>query len=130
MTSQPRPLSPHLQVYSFQITMMMSIVHRATGVLLSFAALAMIGWLLALAHGPEAYEQWRSLLTSIPGQVLLFASTAALVYHLLNGLRHLVWDSGRALDIPSVYRGGYAVLLLAFVITLGLWLAAFPGGVA
>lgn len=110
--------------------MMMSIVHRASGVLLSFAALAMIGWLLALAQGPAAYEQWRALITSIPGQVLLFASTASLVYHLLNGLRHLVWDSGRALDIPSVYRGGYAVLLLAFVITLGLWLAAFPGGVA
>lgn len=130
MTSQPRPLSPHLQVYSWQMTMMLSIVHRASGVLLSFAALAMIGWLLALAQGPAAYEQWRALITSIPGQVLLFASTASLVYHLLNGLRHLVWDSGRALDIPSVYRGGYAVLLLAFVITLGLWLAAFPGGVA
>ncbi|PIQ37408.1 MAG: succinate dehydrogenase, cytochrome b556 subunit [Lysobacterales bacterium CG17_big_fil_post_rev_8_21_14_2_50_64_11] len=130
MTSQQRPLSPHLQVYSWQITMMMSIAHRASGVLLAFAALAMVGWLLALANGPAAYEQWRALLTSLPGQLLLFAATAALVYHLLNGVRHLVWDTGRALDIPSVYRGGYAVLLLALVITLGLWLAAFPGGVA
>lgn len=130
MTTQQRPLSPHLQVYRWQLTMVMSIAHRASGVLLSLGALGLVGWLLALASGPEAYAQWQTMASSLPGQVVLFALAAALVYHLLNGIRHLLWDTGRALDIPSVYRTGYAVWVLTIVLTAGIWYAALNGGAA
>ncbi|MDP1696450.1 MAG: succinate dehydrogenase, cytochrome b556 subunit [Xanthomonadaceae bacterium] len=130
MTTHQRPLSPHLQVYRWQITMLMSIAHRASGVLLTIGALGLVGWLLALASGPVAYEQWRAMASSLAGQMVLFALCAALVYHLLNGLRHLLWDSGRALDIPSVYRTGYTVWALTLVFTAGIWYAALSGGAA
>jgi succinate dehydrogenase / fumarate reductase cytochrome b subunit len=130
MTTQQRPLSPHLQVYRWQITMLMSIAHRASGVLLAIGALGLVGWLLALAAGPAAYEQWRAMAASLPGQIVLFALSSALVYHLLNGLRHLLWDTGRALDIADVYRTGYAVWVLTIVLTAGIWYAALSGGVA
>src|SRR3546814_20885151 len=80
MTTHQRPLSPHLQVYRWQITMLMSIAHRASGVLLSLGALGLVGWLLALAAGPAAYEQWRAMAASLPGQIGFFAPSAALVY--------------------------------------------------
>jgi len=130
MTTQQRPLSPHLQVYRWQITMLMSIAHRASGVLLSIGALALVGWLLALAAGSATYEQWRVMASSLPGQIVLFALSAALVYHLLNGLRHLLWDTGRALDIVDVYRTGYTVWVLTIVLTAGIWYAALSGGAA
>ncbi len=130
MTTQQRPLSPHLQVYRWQITMLMSIAHRASGVLLAIGALGLVGWLLALAAGPAAYEQWRAMAASLPGQIVLFALSAALVYHLLNGLRHLLWDTGRALDIADVYRTGYTVWVLTIVLTAGIWYAALTGGAA
>lgn len=110
--------------------MLMSIAHRASGVLLSLGALGLVAWLLVVASGPDAYQQWRAVASSLPGQVVLFAHAAALVYHLLNGLRHLLWDSGRALDIPSVYRTGYTVWVLTFVLTAGIWVAALNGGAA
>lgn len=128
MSGQHRPLSPHLQIYRWQITMTMSILHRATGIVLALGALGVAGWLLALAGDAETYAAVSGLLASLPGRLVLFAFSAALVYHLLNGIRHLVWDAGRGLELPQVYAGGYAVAVLTVALTAGLWLLA--GGLA
>lgn len=125
-----RPLSPHLTVYRPQLTMVLSISHRISGVALAAGALGLVTWLLALASGPAAYAQWLVVAGSLPGRLVLFAMSLALVYHLLNGLRHLLWDSGRAMDIPSVYRTGYAVVGLTLMLTAALWVAALGGGAA
>ena len=124
MTQHPRPLSPHLQVYRWQITMAMSIFHRITGVALAIAALGLAIWLIALAGSDALFAQVSALLASLPGQVVLIAASAGLIYHLLNGIRHLIWDAGRGMSIPAVYRGGYAVIVLTVLLTVGIWLLA------
>ena len=130
MATRERPLSPHLQVYRWQITMTMSILHRVTGVILTVGAFALAWWLLALAAGGEAYANAAACLASPLGKLALFGFTLALVYHLFNGVRHLLWDAGWGFDIPDVYRSGWAVAVLTFVFTAAIWLAAWPGGAA
>ena len=130
MSMRARPLSPHLQVYRWQLTMLLSIAHSASGVALSVGALGLVAWLLAVAAGPASYAQWQALAGSLPGQTVLFLMSMALVYHLLNGLRHLLWDTGRAMDIPSVYRTGYTVLVLTVLLTSAIWAVALSGGAA
>lgn len=127
MSTHARPLSPHLQVYRFQLTMLMSILHRVTGVFLALGALLFVFWLLALAVGPEAFASAQVMLAALPGRFALFAFSAALIYHFLNGIRHLAWDTGKGLDIPGVYRSGYTVWVLTVVMTAGLWLLAGSG---
>jgi succinate dehydrogenase / fumarate reductase cytochrome b subunit len=121
MTTDPRPLSPHLQVYRWQLTSVLSILHRATGVALSVGTILLVWWLVAAAEGPEAYAQVQGFLGSWVGLVLLFGWTIALYYHLCNGLRHLWWDTGRGLELRSVYAGGWAVLAATVVLTLLSW---------
>lgn len=128
MATQERPLSPHLQVYRPQITSVMSILHRATGVVLALGALVLAGWLVAAASSPGAFESLQAVLASVPGQVALFAFSACLVYHFLNGIRHLAWDAGHGYDIPKVYASGYAVIALAIVLTAVLWYFGFTAG--
>ena len=125
-----RPLSPHLQVYRWQITMTMSILHRATGMGLALGAVGLVWWLMAVATGGETYDRAMAFLGSPFGLFLLAGFSLALVYHLLNGIRHLLWDAGWGFDIPDVYRSGWAVAVLTFVFTAAIWLAAWPGGVA
>jgi succinate dehydrogenase / fumarate reductase cytochrome b subunit len=122
-----RPLSPHLQVYRWQITMVMSILHRASGVALTVGAFALAWWLLAVAAGGAAHAEAARWLASPVGRMLLFVFSLALVYHLLNGIRHLLWDAGWGLDIPDVYRSGYAVTALTVVFTAAIWLVALGG---
>jgi succinate dehydrogenase / fumarate reductase cytochrome b subunit len=121
MMSDPRPLSPHLQVYRWQLTSVLSILHRATGVALSAGAVVLLWWLIAAAQGPQSYAVVQAFLGSWIGLVLLFGWSLALFYHLCNGLRHLWWDTGRGLDLPSVYRSGWAVLAGAALLTLIAW---------
>lgn len=128
MATQERPLSPHLQVYKPQLTSTMSILHRATGVVLALGALLFAAWLVAVAGGAEVFELARAALASVVGKVTLFALSACLVYHLLNGIRHLAWDAGYGFDIPKAYASGYAVLVLAVLITAGLWWAGLAMG--
>ena len=92
--TRERPLSPHLQVYRWQITMTMSILHRASGVILTFGAFALAWWLMAVATGGESYDRAARCLASPFGKLILFGFSLALVYHLLNGIRHLLWDAG------------------------------------
>lgn len=129
MATQERPLSPHLQVYKPQITSVMSILHRMTGVVLALGALVLCAWLVAAAGSAQGFVAFSGWMGSPVGKLALFVFSACLVYHFLNGLRHLAWDSGRGYDIPRVYASGYAVLVLSVVITGALWWFAL-GGVA
>ena len=99
MRSADRPLSPHLQIYRWQLTSVLSILHRASGVTLSAGTILLVWWLIAAASGPEAYEGVQDFLGSWIGLLLLFGWTLSLFYHLCNGIRHLVWDTGHALDL-------------------------------
>lgn len=123
MRSADRPLSPHLQVYRWQLTSVLSILHRAAGVVLSAGSILLVWWLVAAASGPEAYEGVQDFLGSWLGLLLLFGWTVSLFYHLCNGIRHLVWDTGHALDLHSTYRGGWAVLAATGALTLAAWVA-------
>ncbi len=125
MALRERPLSPHLQVYRWQLTSVMSILHRASGVLLTFGALGMAGWLLALDAGGDRYARAAHLLASPFGLIVLFAVSLALVYHLLNGVRHLLWDMGWGFEIADTYRSGWAVAVLSVVFTAAIWFAVF-----
>ena len=119
-----RPLSPHLQIYRWQITMAMSILHRATGVGLLLGGVLVVWWLLAAATGPEYFDFVDGLITSWLGLLVLLGLTWALCYHLLNGIRHLVWDTGRGFDLETVDKSGMAVAAGSAVLTVLLWLLA------
>ncbi len=128
MTHPQRPLSPHLQVYRWQITMLMSILHRASGVILTLGAFGLAWWLLAVAAGGEAYSDAADRLASPMGLLALAGFSLALVYHLLNGIRHMLWDAGWGLEIPEIYRSGYTVAALTVLLTAAIWLVALRGG--
>lgn len=116
------------QTYRFQITSVMSFLHRVTGIVASFGAFVLAWWLLSVAQGGEAYLRAAECLGSPLGKLALFAFTLSVVYHLLNGIRHLMWDAGIGFDIPEVYRSGYTVLALAAVLTALIWFVALRGG--
>ncbi|MCI0430709.1 MAG: succinate dehydrogenase, cytochrome b556 subunit [Rhodospirillales bacterium] len=118
---RPRPLSPHIQIYSWQLTSVLSILHRVTGLALTAGALLLVWWLLAAASGPEAFERVSAVLASVPGRVLLFGWTLAFFYHLANGIRHLWWDTGRGMELPSVYRSGWVVVAFTVAASLAAW---------
>ena len=128
MATRERPLSPHLQVYRWQITMTMSILHRVTGVGLVIGAFGLAWWLLAVEAGGEQYATAAACLASPFGKFLLFGFSLALVYHLLNGLRHLLWDIGWGFEIPEVYRSGYVVAVLTVALTAAVWWVALASG--
>ena len=118
MRSADRPLSPHLQIYRWQLTSVLSILHRATGVALSAGAILLVWWLVAAASGPEVYEGVEDFLGSWLGLLLLFGWTAALFYHLCNGIRHLVWDAGHGFGLATTYASGWAVVAASAGLTL------------
>jgi succinate dehydrogenase / fumarate reductase, cytochrome b subunit len=122
-----RPLSPFMigPYYKPQLTSMLSITHRATGMGLSAGTLFLAGWLVALASGPEAYAKFAVHVTAWYGQLILLGFSWALLYHLCNGIRHLFWDVGKGLDIPTAYKSGYAVVLVSGVLTVAAWAVAY-----
>src|SRR5436309_7716075 len=121
MTQSERPLSPHLQVYRWQLTSVLSILHRTTGVALSLGTILLVWWLGAASDGPEPYAAFQRFLGSWIGLVLLFGWSLALFYHLCNGIRHLLWDTGRGLELRSVYTGGWTVLAATTALTIIAW---------
>lgn len=127
MTQRARPLSPHLQIYRKQITSVMSILHRISGIVLSFGAFVLVWWLLAVAQGGDAYARAAECVASPFGLLALFGFSLALVYHLLNGIRHLLWDAGWGFQIPQVYKSGYTVVALTVVFTAAIWFIALRG---
>ncbi|MDH4385387.1 MAG: succinate dehydrogenase, cytochrome b556 subunit [Caulobacter sp.] len=119
-----RPLSPHLQVWRWHVTMLTSILHRVTGVGLYGATLLAAAWVVTLAAGPEAYGLYMGLLGTIPGKAVLFLVTVALFYHLGNGVRHLVWDAGRGMDVKSANVSSAAVIAFGLVAAIAVWAVA------
>jgi succinate dehydrogenase / fumarate reductase, cytochrome b subunit len=124
-----RPLSPHLQIYSMTISMMMSIVHRITGAALYFGALLLAWWLFAAATGPEYFAYVSSWFTTWYGKLILFGYTWALFHHMLGGVRHFLWDTGRGFDLKTIDMLSWGTLAGSLLITGAIWLWAFKQGV-
>jgi succinate dehydrogenase / fumarate reductase, cytochrome b subunit len=119
----PRPLSPHIGVYKFMYTMSLSILHRITGVAATVGFLLFVWWLMALATGHDAYDRAMRLLSTPFAKLLLIGFTFAFVYHFCNGIRHLVWDTGRGLERVQARRSGAVVIVAALLITAAVvWL--------
>lgn len=116
-----RPLSPHLQVYRPQLTSVLSILHRMTGVALAVGTLLLVWWLIAAASGAEAFSTVQGVIGSWIGRLLLFGWSFALFYHLANGIRHLFWDAGRGFDLPIVHASGWIVVGVSVVLTMVAW---------
>jgi succinate dehydrogenase / fumarate reductase cytochrome b subunit len=125
MATENRPLSPHLQVYRPQLTSVLSILHRATGIALAVGTLLLVWWLIAAATGPTAFDTVQSFIGSIFGRILLLAWTYALFYHLSNGIRHLVWDSGKGFELGTAYASGWLVVVASVVLTVISWVAGY-----
>jgi succinate dehydrogenase / fumarate reductase cytochrome b subunit len=131
MAAQQRPLSPHLTIYSRQLTSVMSILHRATGVALAIGAFGLVAWLLAVAGEGGSFIRFQSALGSPIGAIALAAFVVALVYHFLNGIRHLLWDIGWGYELPRAYASGYVVIALTLILSATiLYLGLVTGGVA
>lgn len=123
-----RPLSPHLDIYRWQISNTLSILHRMTGVVLATGALVLAIWLVALASGPDAYLGVMDLLDSPPGLLLLFGWSYCFFYHLCNGIRHLCWDAGWGFELPRMRATGMTVVASSIVLTIVFWLVVVTSG--
>lgn len=119
-----RPLSPHLTVFRPLITMVMSIVHRITGMGLYFGMLLLAWWLLAAASGPDAYSWAAGFFGSWFGLLIIFAFTWALIHHLLGGIRHLIWDTGAGYSYAARNGLAWATIIGSVSLTLILWIVA------
>lgn len=125
----PRPLSPHLQVYSPLINMVMSILHRITGAALYFGTLLLAWWLIAAATGPAYFDYVSGIMGSLPGRVVLFGYTWALIHHMLGGVRHFIWDLGYGFDLKTIDLLSWGTIILSVSVTALIWIAAVMQGV-
>ncbi len=121
MSNSGRPLSPHISIYRWPITMVLSILHRATGIAMSVGLIVFAAWLLNAAQGPEAYQYFRSVMSGIVPQLLLIGWTFAFFLHLGNGVRHLFWDTGRGLEKHQANASAWFVIVFAVVLTAAFW---------
>ncbi|HEY8352236.1 MAG TPA: succinate dehydrogenase, cytochrome b556 subunit [Sphingomonadales bacterium] len=125
MAQANRPLSPHLQVYRWGFHMVLSILHRGTGIALGVGTLLLAWWLIAAASGQECFEAVQACLGSWFGRLVLFGFTWSLMLHLCNGIRHLIWDTGRGLTIPEVRTSNQLVFWGSVVLTLAAWVLGY-----
>ena len=116
-----RPLSPHLQIYKPMLTMMMSIMHRMTGAALYFGSLLLAWWLIAAATGPEYFDFVNGLAGTLIGKLVLFGYTWALIHHMIGGLRHFIWDTGRGFELSTVELMARASLIGSLGFTVLIW---------
>ena len=124
MTNHDRPLSPHISIYRWPITMVSSILHRATGLAMAAGFIVLVGWLFGAASGPAAYAKFMAVMDSSVGLVLLVGWSLAFFYHLSNGIRHLVWDTGRGLEKDQATASAWFVIVLSVVLTATFWWVA------
>ncbi len=124
MTNNDRPLSPHLSIYRWPITMASSILHRATGLAMAVGFIVLVAWLFDAASGPDVYAVFLGAMDSVVGRVLLVGWSFAFFYHLSNGIRHLVWDTGRGLEKGQATTSAWFVIVLSIVLTAAFWLVA------
>ena len=123
-TTVQRPLSPHLQIYRPQITSVLSIMNRLSGIATSVGTLMMVWWLVASAGSPHAFATMQWFMGSFVGIILLFGWTVALAYHFVAGLRHLAWDAGYGFELSEVYASGWAAIIATGVLTVLIWIVA------
>lgn len=116
-----RPLSPHLQIWKWTLTMALSIFHRASGIALAVGTLMLVWMLVAAASGQMAYETFHSFASSFVGQILLFGWTGAMFFHLCSGIRHLMMDAGYLLTIPQAEKAGKIIFIVSIALTLAVW---------
>jgi succinate dehydrogenase / fumarate reductase cytochrome b subunit len=119
-----RPRSPNIQIYRPQLTSVLSIANRISGVFLTVAAIGLVVWLVAAAEGPQTYLAVQDTLASPLGRVALFASTFAFFLHFCGGIRHLAWDAGYGFELGAIYASGWAVVAASVALTVAAWIAA------
>ena len=119
-----RPLSPHLQIYRWPVTMATSIAHRATGIALSAGTVLLACWLIAIAMGPKAYHVFAASAAHPIGQIVLFGLLWSLTFHFFNGVRHLAWDIGWGFEVSTANRSGVTVVFLSLLATIVVFLLA------
>jgi len=124
-TKSHRPLSPHLQIYSPMLTMTLSIVHRLTGAALYFGTILLAWWLIAAAVGPQYFAFVQDFMGSYLGRLILFGYTWALIHHMFGGLRHLIWDTGRGLELPTAEFMAQLTIGGSVITTLVIWVAGY-----
>jgi succinate dehydrogenase cytochrome b subunit len=117
MESVKRPLSPHLQVYKPQLTSILSITHRGTGVVLSLGSLLLTCWLVGLATSEQAFSNLQQHGSAWYGKIILIGFVFSLYFHLANGVRHLFWDAGMGLELSTTYKSGYATIVFSIILT-------------
>jgi len=122
---RPRPLSPHLSIYTLLPNMLMSILHRITGVALYSGTLLLAWWLIAAATGPEAFATVTSFFDSVIGRLILFGYTWALMHHMLGGIRHFIWDTGAGFDLKTVDMLSYGTMIGSVTLTLLVWAVGY-----
>ncbi len=120
-----RPRSPNIQIYRPQLTSVLSIANRITGVLLSIYAVLLVGWLTAAAAGPHAFARAHTFIHSWVGQVLLLACTFSFFVHFCGGLRHLAWDAVYGFELRQIYVSGWAMVIASVVLTATAWIVAY-----
>lgn len=123
--ARERPLSPHLQIYRWPLPMMMSIAHRITGIGLYVGTLLVVWWLVAASSGPGAYSRFSGFMNSWFGRVILFGYTWALLHHMLGGIRHLIWDTGRGFEPHEREWLSLATLVASVGLTVTLWVVGY-----
>jgi len=127
MAQAKRPVSPHLQVYRWSVTMASSILHRVTGVALGAGTLLLAWWLVAAATSDEAFALVQHCMGSWPGQLVMLGFCWALTYHLFNGIRHLAWDMGYGFELKAAQLSGWFVFIASTVVTLAIAAASLGG---
>jgi len=124
MNDSNNPLSPHLQIYRWHISSLLSITHRIAGVINLLALILTFFWLLVLSFGARDYEIFLIMINSFVGKFILIGFTWSMSFHLLSGIRHLVWDLGYGFEIKTANISGIAVIIFSFVTTIIFWLLA------
>jgi succinate dehydrogenase / fumarate reductase, cytochrome b subunit len=122
MSGSNRPMSPHLQVYRPQLTSVLSITHRATGVALAAGTILLVWWIMAAAAGPDYFAYVQAIMGSWLGLLILLGFSWAVFFHLCNGIRHLFWDAGYGFELDTAYKSGWATLAGSVVLTVIAWI--------
>jgi succinate dehydrogenase / fumarate reductase cytochrome b subunit len=122
MSNSSRPLSPHLSIYRWPITMTLSILHRVSGVALSIGLVVLVVWLESAATGATTYQEFLDVMQSAFGRFLLAGFSFAFFFHMANGIRHLFWDAGRGFEIRHANASAWLVVAFTIIATLAYWL--------
>ncbi|MFC5992241.1 succinate dehydrogenase, cytochrome b556 subunit [Limoniibacter endophyticus] len=122
--ARTRPLSPHMQIYRWPVTMAMSILHRATGIALYFGTILVVWWLLAAATSESAFAFINGFLGSWFGVLILFGYTWVLLHHMVGGIRHFIWDTGHGLRKDIASKAAWANIAISISLTVLFWIVA------